>query len=132
MIAGLNHITLAVSDVSRSLQFYTDTLGLTAHVAWEGGAYLSAGDLWLCLSLDKPSAKDDYTHVALTVEPPLFEPFVQGLIDKGVTQWKENTSEGNSLYMLDPDGHKLEIHDGNLNSRLASLKNKPYKNLKWL
>jgi hypothetical protein len=33
--------------------------------------------------------------------------------------WKENTSEGDSLYFLDPDGHRLELHVGSLDSRLA-------------
>ncbi|MCV5899603.1 VOC family protein, partial [Escherichia coli] len=32
MISGLNHITLAVSDLERSLKFYIDTLGFTGHV----------------------------------------------------------------------------------------------------
>jgi len=43
-----------------------------------------------------------------------------------------NKSEGQSLYILDTDGHKLEIHVGDLKSRLKSLKIRPYKNLVWL
>lgn len=31
---------------------------------------------------------------------------------------EENLSEGDSLYFLDPDGHKLELHVGSLQSRL--------------
>ncbi|HEX5514181.1 MAG TPA: glutathione transferase, partial [Gammaproteobacteria bacterium] len=43
--------------------------------------------------------------------------------------WKDNKSEGDSLYFLDPDGHKLEIHVGDLESRLAALREKPYEGL---
>ena len=52
MLTGLNHLTLAVSDVSRSLAFYRDVLQLRVEASWDAGAYLSLPGLWLCLSLD--------------------------------------------------------------------------------
>jgi catechol 2,3-dioxygenase-like lactoylglutathione lyase family enzyme len=132
MITGLNHITLAVKDIDTSLAFYQEALGFKAHVKWEGGAYLSAGDLWLCLSKDDAQATQDYTHIAFTVPQALFEDFTSTLVAAGIRQWKQNSSEGDSLYLLDPDGHKLEIHSGDLTTRLESLKAKPYQGLTWL
>lgn len=132
MINGLNHITLAVSDLERSLDFYTRVLGLVGHVKWNNGAYLSAGDAWLCLSVDTPCAKADYTHLAFNVKEDDFDAFRGRLRDLNVPEWKENRSEGASVYILDPDGHKLEIHAGGLASRLESLKTKPYSGLVWL
>lgn len=132
MIKDLNHITIAVSDIKRSVEFYGTVLGLRVHVVWETGAYLTAGTLWLCLSVDQPCKKTDYTHFAFTVDPEDFLVFCEALISKGVKQWKENSSEGDSLYFLDPDGHKLEIHMGNLESRLEGLRKNPYRNLEWL
>ncbi|MGV6537684.1 VOC family protein, partial [Klebsiella pneumoniae] len=50
MLSGLNHLTLAVSQLAPSVAFYQQLLGMTLHARWDSGAYLSCGDLWLCLS----------------------------------------------------------------------------------
>ncbi len=52
MLTGLNHLTLAVSDLPRSLAFYRDVLSLRVEATWDAGAYLSLPGLWLCLSLE--------------------------------------------------------------------------------
>ena len=132
LINGLNHITIAVSNLDESLQFYIETLGFKGHARWDSGAYLSSGSLWFCLSIDTPCEKKDYTHIAFNISNELFEDFSLKLKNFGVEEWKVNRSEGSSLYILDPDGHKLEIHSGSLNSRLESLKSKPYSGLCWL
>jgi hypothetical protein len=41
--------------------------------------------------------------------------------------WKQDRSEGASTYFLDPDGHKLEIHVGSLQSRLQHYRETPSK-----
>ena len=132
MITQLNHITLAVSNLERSMLFYTDVLGLKGHVRWEKGAYLTVGSLWICLSVEPVCEKADYTHFAFEVSDEDFDSVCADLKSKDVTEWKQNTSEGRSLYILDPDGHKLEIHVGGLDERLASLREKPYSKLQWL
>ncbi|PML79166.1 fosfomycin resistance glutathione transferase [Enterovibrio norvegicus] len=132
MLSGLNHITLSVSHLDTSLTFYTKQLGFKGHVKWDDGAYLSLGDIWLCLSLGRPCEKTDYTHIALTVEESAYATFVEKIRAAGVSEWKQNKSEGHSLYLLDPDDHKLEIHVGTLANRLESLNRKPYAGLVWL
>ncbi len=126
MINGINHITLAVNDLDRSFQFYVGLLGCTAYAKWQGGAYLTAGELWLCLSVDSAKPTEDYSHLAFTVSEAEFKQHVQVLQEAGVEQWKRNTSAGDSFYFLDPDGHKLELHTGNLFSRLSSVDGDPY------
>ena len=131
MLKGLNHITIAVSDIAKSFDFYVSTLGMRPEVKWESGAYLSVGGLWVCLSVDKVSPAKDYSHISFSVIQSDFNSYCLRLLSSGVETWKENSSEGESLYILDPDGHKLEIHVGDLNSRLQELKTKPYKGLEW-
>ncbi len=67
MITGVNHVTVVVADLDRSLDFWRDALGLSLRAQSSKMAYL----------------------------------------------------EGGTLYVLDPDGHKLELHLGDLASRLA-------------
>ena len=47
MLLGLNHLTLAVSEVERSFRFYVEVLGFIPKARWHQGAYLVLGDLWL-------------------------------------------------------------------------------------
>lgn len=123
-IRGLNHITLAVKDLDNSVKFYSDVLGLTLHKQWDGGAYFSAGDLWFSLSVDADTdPSSDYTHYAFDVAQSDFEPLRKRILDAGATEWKINRSEGDSFYFLDPEGHKLELHVGSLQSRLATMAN---------
>ncbi|RZJ37111.1 MAG: glutathione transferase [Brevundimonas sp.] len=120
-VTGLNHLTFAVSDLERSITFYRDLLGFDQRAIWATGAYLEAGSLWLCLSLDEAARREprpDYTHAALTVDAAAFET-LSARVRTAATLWKDNRSEGASLYFLDPDGHRLELHVGDLESRLA-------------
>ncbi|MDU4079511.1 MAG: VOC family protein [Klebsiella pneumoniae] len=112
MLSGLNHLTLAVSQLAPSVAFYQQLLGMTLHARWDSGAYLSCGDLWLCLSLDPqrrvtPPEESDYTHYAFSISEADFASFAA----------------------LDPDGHKLELHVGSLAQRLAACREQPYKGM---
>ncbi|MEM7188518.1 MAG: VOC family protein [Pseudomonadota bacterium] len=129
MITGVNHVTLAVAVTDRSFAFYRDTLGMTPAAKWDTGAYLSAGDLWLALieAPDRaPPTGQDYTHLALSCRAEDFADLKQRIMDAGCAAWSENRSEGASHYSLDPDGHQLEIHVGDLQSRLAAMHENPW------
>lgn len=134
MLTGLNHLTLAVTDLARSVAFYRDLLQFQLHATWDDGAYLSLPGLWLCLSRDPlrnaaPAA--DYTHYAFTCDATDFPSLVAGLRAANVPAWRDNRSEGDSFYFLDPDGHKLEVHVGDLASRLAACRQQPYAGMKF-
>ena len=139
VIKGLNHITLAVSKLETSFSFYTNVLGCQPLARWRTGAYLLAGDLWLCLSLDtatRSAPLPEYTHLAFTVTSEDLSAWRSRLTNAHasqahITEWKDNNSEGDSIYILDPDGHKLELHIGDWKSRLAATKASPYQDMEF-
>jgi catechol 2,3-dioxygenase-like lactoylglutathione lyase family enzyme len=127
MITALNHITLAVTDIDRSFDFYRKILGLTPLVKWDRGAYFLLPDgIWFCLNVDNSRAPNPcYTHYAFSVAPNDFQMMSQKLLHSQVQTFKDNTSPGDSLYFLDPDGHKLEIHASNWRERIEAKKADP-------
>ncbi|WP_283183340.1 MULTISPECIES: fosfomycin resistance glutathione transferase [unclassified Pseudomonas] len=134
MLTGLNHLTLAVTDLNRSVAFYQDLLQLRVEATWDTGAYLSLPGLWLCLSLDplrKPEPAADYTHYAFSLDAADFPLLVERLRAAHVQEWRDNRSEGASFYFLDPNCHKLEAHVGDLTSRLAACRQRPYAGMKF-
>ena len=129
---GVNHITFAVSDLSRSIRFYTEVVGCTLAATWNGGAYLRAGEAWICLSTDPAVSKrtaSHYTHIAFTFDPVTLRKFRTRLFAVDGAEWQVNTSEGDSVYFLDPDRHRLEAHVGSLETRLAYLRESPHRGL---
>jgi catechol 2,3-dioxygenase-like lactoylglutathione lyase family enzyme len=129
MILGANHFTISVKDLQKAFHFYRDVLGFRPLMKHSRGAYFLAGELWFCLDVaDQESRKSesDYTHLAFSVESEHFQTVVEKIKSSGATIWKENVSEGQSLYFLDPDGHRFEIHVGNWKTRLQSAKEKPW------
>ncbi|MCW8409644.1 fosfomycin resistance glutathione transferase [Legionella sp. PATHC035] len=133
-ITNINHITLACADINRSFLFYKDILGFKPLVKWDKGAYFLVGDFWFCLNVDlarKP--QPCYTHYAFSVSSEDFQSLAKKITESGAYRFKDNTSPGDSLYFLDPDGHKLEIHAGNYQTRIAAKKIEMghWKNVEW-
>ncbi|MBP59523.1 MULTISPECIES: VOC family protein [Idiomarina] len=127
MITGINHITFAVRDLSSSIQFYSDSLGMKLYAFWDIGAYLTVEDTWVCLSLGEPEPAKDYTHVVFSMSENALAELRSKRSELGVEEWKQNTSESDLLYLLDPNGHRFELHYDILATRLAELE----KGLVW-
>ncbi|MEM7268951.1 MAG: VOC family protein [Pseudomonadota bacterium] len=133
-VKGLNHVTLAVSDLDQSFAFYQQTLGFRPRARWSKGGYLTAGQFWLALIVQEdrqPAAAQDYTHFALSVSEADFEQMRAAIENAGSRAWSENRSEGASHYFVDPDGHQLEIHVGDIETRLAAMKRDPWEPIEF-
>ena len=134
MLSGINHVTLAVKNVPISFEFYHQVMGFKPLVRWEGGAYFLVGNFWWCLDRDTTRVPNTCsTHYAFTVSQQDFSHLCSRLVKAGVTIFKENVSPGDSLYFLDPDQHKLEIHVGDWSKRVASKKENigKWQNVQW-
>jgi catechol 2,3-dioxygenase-like lactoylglutathione lyase family enzyme len=134
MIIGINHLTLAVKDIEKSFDFYRNVLDLRPLCKWDKGAYFLAGDFWLCLNLDpKRIPNECYTHYAFSISQDNFKKASKRIIASGTKIFKENTSPGDSLYFLDPDGHKLEIHTEHWESRIQTKKidSGTWRHIEW-
>lgn len=121
MINGINHITFAVSNLEKSVEFYVNILGLRLVGKWDKGAYLLAGNQWVALNVESAvilDKKSDYSHISFNVLSTDFQKMKDKLESAGVKSFKENSSEGDSFYFLDPDGHKLELHYNTIEDRL--------------
>jgi catechol 2,3-dioxygenase-like lactoylglutathione lyase family enzyme len=134
MIAGINHVTLAVKNVEISFQFYKEVLKFQPLCKRDKGAYFLVGNFWFCLNLDESRVPNPcYTHYAFSLSNEDFETMSQRIIDSGAQIFKENSSPGKSLYFLDPDSHKLEIHVGDWQSRVEIKKANlgKWANVEW-
>ena len=134
MITGINHITLSVHDMDESFQFYADVLGFTRIQKNPKSAYLLAGALWIALVRDAQTrqvASPEYTHIALTVSQDDFEPMRERILRSGAAEWQKNWTEGDSFYFVDPNGHKLEIHVSDLETRIESGKEAWGDEVEW-
>ena len=132
MITGINHVTLSVRDLAESFAFYSECLGFRPVARWSRGAYLMAGDLWVALIVDahaRGEALPEYTHVAFAIGSGDFAAMAERIRASGATIFKQNVSEGESLYFVDPNGHKLEIHATGLEDRLRSMRAEPWEGL---
>jgi catechol 2,3-dioxygenase-like lactoylglutathione lyase family enzyme len=123
-IIGLSHITLATANIDRAFGFYTDILGARPRARWTTGAYLELGTIWLCLAQGTVRQHKDYSHLSIACAEEDFAPLA-ARISEAASLWQENKSEGASLYFLDPDGHRLELHVGGLEARLADIRSRP-------
>lgn len=143
MIIAMNHITLGVLDIEKSFAFYRDVLELQPLVKWNKGAYFLVGypdftmlasGFWFCLNVDEKRIPNPcYTHYAFTVAEKDFDTLSKKILQAGAPIFQENKTPGKSLYFLDPDGHKLEIHVGNYTDRIKAKKLDlgSWKNVEW-
>ena len=131
-INGINHITISVKNIDSAFLFYKDILNLKPIMKSSYSAYFRAGETWIVLIADKEyEPSKNYAHIAFNISKNDYYEFVELLKVKGVREWQENESEGDSLYLLDDSGNKLEIHFSTLEERVKHGKIHYGKEVQW-
>ncbi|MTI95804.1 MAG: metallothiol transferase FosB [Firmicutes bacterium] len=118
---GLNHITFAVSNMDRALEFYTRALGAKLLCRADKTCYLDLGGIWLALNCGPVTPPQGYTHLAFSIDDADFQTWREHLLSLGVelrSDRERHEAEGKSLYFTDPDGHLLELHTKNRAQRV--------------
>lgn len=121
---GIAHFTLPVSDMARSVAFYTEILGLelvrkSSHLTFlrSGKDYIVLAECELPPPPEHPSPTSRNVHQAFIVESRDFAESLAFLKQSGVDVFYEDergpgsTFVGRSAYFRDPDGNILEIID---------------------
>lgn len=134
MIRSINHICYSVSNLNESIYFYKDILCGDLLLIGETTAYFDIGGLWVALNEEKDIPRNEiqysYTHTAFTIDESEYNSWYRWLkknnvnILEGLTR---DVRDKKSIYFIDPDGHKLELHTGTLENRMNYYKDtKPH------
>ncbi len=101
---NLNHVTLSVSDVQRSRDFYQNLFGFSVIKQNEKECNLAVGDRFISLSrYDKPGYID---HFCIGIDGFSLERAKAALAQEGVSPTIEF---GTQVYFRDPDGNRVQL-----------------------
>lgn len=112
-VTGIGLLLLGVSDLKRSLAFYTEALGLPLKSQIPGFAFVDAGTVTLVLSEPLGRAlgsRPGAVEIVCPVENVRLA--YEALRSRGVTfltQPRNVTGQDWSAVFTDPDGHRLSI-----------------------
>ena len=109
--ATLNHASLIVSDLDRSVAFYRSVFGMAVKSTQQGGVNLAVGDAFLGIYQGGPNAMPHINHFCFGLRD--FDPArtVAALEAQGL-QAESRTRDGvTQVYTADPDNLRIQLQD---------------------
>jgi len=121
-VQHVDHVAITVRDLARSIRWYSDTLGLEDLTPgdWDYPRMIGVGDTCLALfpsSVEEPRnlSQEDVAktitmrHVAFRVDGAGFKQAQEEFRAKKVDFEFADHGVAHSVYISDPDGHRIEI-----------------------
>jgi len=132
MINGINHITISVKNIDTAFLFYRSILKLKPVMKSNRSAYFLAGKTWIALDQKENFIiSENYSHICFNISKKHYNKFVKNIRKNEINEWQNNQTEGDSIYILDDSGNKLEIHFSTLKQRIKFGKKHFGNDVKW-
>jgi catechol 2,3-dioxygenase-like lactoylglutathione lyase family enzyme len=108
---SLNHVSLIVSDLDRSVAFYRRLFGLTVKSTQTGGVNLAVGDAFLGIYQGGATAAPQINHFCFGLAD--FDParVTAALGAQGVPAESRVRDGVTQMYCNDPDGLRVQLQD---------------------
>jgi catechol 2,3-dioxygenase-like lactoylglutathione lyase family enzyme len=109
--ATLNHASLIVSNLDRSVAFYQRTFGLAVKSTQQGGVNLAVGDAFLGIYQGGPNAMPHINHFCFGLRD--FDPAatVAALEAQGLPAESRTRDGVTQCYTADPDNLRIQLQD---------------------
>lgn len=119
-ITGIGHFSIPVSDLERSIRFYSDVVGCKLIRADQKQAFMDAGGICVLLCRETPPVNQggnlDLVHHAFAIPAEQYAGIEAHLARHGVEILYSEDRQGGTVngprtYFRDPDGTRLEFID---------------------
>ena len=109
--ATLNHASLIVGDLERSVAWYQRTFGLEVKSTQQGGVNLAVGDAFLGIYQGGANAMPHINHICFGL--PGFDPVatVAALESQGLPAESRTRDGVTQVYTADPDNLRIQLQD---------------------
>ena len=110
---GIDHVVLQVSDLTKSIAFYTSILGLSEDHGGNGFMFLHCGNQLLGLFEvghgQEVNAGPELNHMAFNQSTGSYEE-VKAVLESLRVPVRSRQGDPRCIYFTDPDGHQLRLN----------------------
>jgi len=132
MTKGISHITFIVKDLEKSAKLLEKVFNAkevydskSKNFSLSNEKFFKIGKIWVVIMHGRSLKEKTYNHIAFEVKEKDFVKYENRIKGLGLEMKPARPrvkGEGKSIYFYDYDNHLLEIHSGNLQTRLKFYK----------